>query len=549
MLRVKRRTALALFWATLVFSIFIQSYDFGSLDTTRRYQATLAIWNNVPAASLEDIEANYALTGVNGSKHFWYGMGQSIFLLPGSLTAAGIFGLMHLRDSAVEASFEQALVSLLTFPLLSACTVVIAFLLLLELEFSMLPALYGVLAFFFGTTFLHYTQVHQENSQLVFLVIAACYMHLLWLKQKRILPLVIGSGLLGVSLLFRITSAADIVSETLFILLILSWHSSKFKDLKATIQGNRSNIITFCLAQFLASAGFFAIDRLYQFKRFGEWTSTYIDVLARQIRQGTVIYYYENIDTKWPFNLPRLTGLSNVLFSPEKSIFIYDPLLVVLIGVVLIRRFNLGQAKQIYSRSAYLISWTVCLGLYLYGYSNVIFWGGDSSWGARYHTMPIQMLCLLAIPLFVEKIVAMKKVWQWLITLGLVVALCTQLMSIIFPYALEIIQQNCNGSSFRLGQRTLNLVAFLTGGVNVNPQCTGLTSSQLEVPYFWPFIDYTTQAIPPIVNTIADLIWLLLGIWAVQKFTILILKTKKVEVQLALTLQQSKSTQYAEEIF
>jgi hypothetical protein len=454
-------------------------------------------------------------------------MGQSIFLLPGDLVATGIFTLIHQRNTLVEYVLEEGLVSMLTFPLLSASTIVIAFLLLLELEFSLLPALYGAITLFFGTTFLHYSQVHQENSQLIFLVLASYYMHLLWLRQKRILPLVIGAALLGCSLLFRLTTAADIVSETLFILLLLTWRSSKFKDLYTSFKTNFKTICTFLLVQFFVCTIFFSIDRLYQYKRFGEWTTTYIDVFARQVRQQ-MLAASAYIDPKWPFNLDRLTGLSNVLFSPEKSLFIYDPLLLVLLGVVVLRHFKLGTGRLNYIRRAYLVAGIVCLGLYLYGYSNVIFWGGDSSWSARYHTNPVQMLCLLAVPLFVEKFADLKKIWQWLITTLIGLALFIQLMSIIFPYPLEVVQQGCGGTSFRLGQRVLNLVAFLTGGIKINPQCTALNSPQFEAPYFWSFLDYTTQSFSPITNMIIGISWLLLAIWAIQKFITLLRMTKKI---------------------
>jgi len=68
---------------------------------------------------------------------------------------------------------------------------------------------------------------------------------------------------------------------------------------------------------------FLAVDRIYQFYRFGSFTNTYVSIFAREERQ---------IDPTLPANFPWSTpfheGVFGALFKPEKSIFLFDPLLV-----------------------------------------------------------------------------------------------------------------------------------------------------------------------------------------------------------------------------
>jgi hypothetical protein len=198
-IQVKSKIAFRLFWLALLVGILI-NYGGVIVDTYRRYQVTESIWQNVPPVSEIDIADKRVIVGANNSVHYWYGMGQSIFMLPADIVSTNLLNLFGVKEQLFvpEAStIKSTLVLMLTFPLFTAATVAFAFLLLFELGFSLRQSTVGALALLFGTTLLIYTKLHQENNQIIFFTITAYYYLLLWLKHNKPLYLLLGSGLVG----------------------------------------------------------------------------------------------------------------------------------------------------------------------------------------------------------------------------------------------------------------------------------------------------------------------------------------------------------------
>lgn len=488
--RWTRRSASTLFMATFFLTLLISYPRFGIWDTYRRFQVTEAIWQQVPPVLEEDIANRQVVVGVNGTPHYWYGMGQSIFMLPGDIIARTLVGGVP-GDESKEAQ-EIFLVIILTFPFFSAASVVIAFLTLKELGFRLRVAFVGALAFFFGTTFLHYTQIHQENIHVTFLILCAYYQFTLWLKNERWLHLALAGGLLGTLLLLRLTTAADIIGAGLFALLsLLSRHGVADEAPNSRLVGRLRQIWPKILTlggTLAAGLGiFFLIDRLYQYKRFGSWTNTYLDVFKQQAHSGvfdTAFNYQmtpEQLPPNWPTSGKPLEAILGVLFSPEKSVFLYDPLLLVLFAVVVLRGFRLDRPGEIHFRRNWLISCLVSFVIYLIGYANLEFWGGDWAWGARYHLSPVQLACLLVVPLLLEKIMgeahsmnekserqpgfSFNGLWK-VGLLGLLgYTLVLQVASTTLLQSVETIQQKCGvGTDFRFAQRFVNIFDLIVQG-------------------------------------------------------------------------------------
>ena len=73
-------------------------------------------------------------------------------------------------------------------------------------------------------------------------------------------------------------------------------------------------------------AFFLLIDRWYQFHRFESWTNTYVSVFAKEMRMLN-----PSLPADYPWETPFHVGFFGALFKPEKSIFLFDPLLLLTI--------------------------------------------------------------------------------------------------------------------------------------------------------------------------------------------------------------------------
>jgi hypothetical protein len=491
-----KQIAFTLFATTFFLACLIQDTGFGSIDAARRFEATEAIWKNQPAASAQDIADRQVIFGVNGSAHYQYGMGQSIYMLPADIVSSLYLRSVGLPENSL---LHTLLVTLITFPLFSAATVTISFLLLLELGFSRLAALGGALSLFFGTTLLHYTQVHQENSQITFFTLCGYYQILLWLKRRKLIHLFVGSSVLSAMLLMRVTTVADIACVALFGVLVL------FIAFYRTQRAEFWRKFLWLVGVFGSTSGFFYfLDRAYQFKRFGSWTNNYVDVLRDQILSGSynvgaMGLVRDQIPPNWPFDANRFDVIPKLFFSPEKAIFLYDPLLVFLIGIVLVLRFRVDLPETFPYRTAYLISGVILLILYVGLYSNVSFWTGDWAWALRYFTSPIHVLCLVAVPLFIEALPRLQKFWKLGFGLLLTITLVIQVASISLYMDVEFTQEVCNGAStFRLGQRFANLAMLLSGrSLEFNRQCPDMQNAPAN-PNFIPFLPFSVGGAQPV---------------------------------------------------
>ena len=74
---------------------------------------------------------------------------------------------------------------------------------------------------------------------------------------------------------------------------------------------------------------FALIDRWYQYYRFGSFFDTYVSVFAQQSREMN-----PSLPANYPFEIPFHVGFFGALFAPEKSIFLFDPLLILIVLVV-----------------------------------------------------------------------------------------------------------------------------------------------------------------------------------------------------------------------
>src|ERR1700730_1299168 len=148
----------------------VQSGELGTADTTHRLQTTHWLWTSQPQVFPNEYP-EFGLPGRHGQIYSWYGIGQSLLMLPADIVATGIARLPIVAHYQDDPAVRSIVVSYLTNILLSVLTALIAFRFLRQLRFSAKEATLGALALMFCTTHLHYTQNMQENNYIMLLTL------------------------------------------------------------------------------------------------------------------------------------------------------------------------------------------------------------------------------------------------------------------------------------------------------------------------------------------------------------------------------------------
>jgi hypothetical protein len=192
----------------------------------------------------------------------------------------------------------------------------------------------------------------------------------------------------------------------------------------------------------------------------------------------------------FPWTTPLREGLLGPLISPEKSIFLFDPLLILslLLAVFLWRRL----APEI---RAYCLAGFILVALDILFYAKFYDWSGDFAWGDRYVSTAVQLVAFLSVPLLLRHRAEVGGV-VWAAGLTLVVlSILVQISSVMFWCPLEIYQMDTLGHpTFVIGLRFKNIAAFLLGKMDA----WGLTNESMsEDP--WDYVHITTFNFLPFV--------------------------------------------------
>jgi len=426
----------------------VQSGELGSSDTTHRLQATHSFWTSAPAVDPQDYP-EFGIHGRGGRLYGWYGIGQSLVMLPADVLGTWIEDWHVFDDYDADPTVRDIVVSYTTSILICVLAALVCFRLLGFFEFSVNQRVAGVLALIFCTSFLHYTQNMMENNLIFLLTFTGLTFQYEWLRSRNRRALLVGAAALGANLLVRLTTGLDSLAVALFLVLAARWTNKQ----RGTV-GKPG-----CLAEYVKTAlpvyaFFFAGDRAYQFYRFRSLFTTYMSGFAREQR-----LHNPALPAAFPFEKPFHVGFFGALFKPEKSIFLFDPLLVlaVILCFVAWRRFE----PQI---RAYLIAFGALMLAYICFYAKYTVWSGDFAWGDRYVETSAQMLAFISVPLLIrhraETGSAVRVIGVALITASVVI----QISSVMFWCPLEIYQMDTLGHpTFVVALRLKNIVAFSLG--------------------------------------------------------------------------------------
>jgi len=270
----------------------------------------------------------------------------------------------------------------------------------------------------------------------------------------------------------------DLVACGVFLLVIVSSEGIRVSTV-------RQRLFSFVRIALPIYTFFFAMDRLYQWYRYGSIFTTYLGIFAQQLKERD-----PHLPAEFPWTTPWHEGIRGPLITPEKSIFLFDPLIILtLVLALLLWKHMLVQTK----------AWVVATGFLLCGYivfyARYFVWSGDFAWGDRYLSMPVELLAMMAIPLLLRHRTHLSTLLQR-IGWGIVAAsVMVQIASVVFWHPLEVLQVMTMGHpTFVVGLRFKNIAADILGKY----EQWGLTNDWMwkdswqrfhsTTPYFMPFM-------------------------------------------------------------
>jgi hypothetical protein len=496
-LRFFRNPLFLLALAAGLLAFVVQSGELGTADTTHRLQSAHAFWTSEPPVFPNEFP-EFGVHGRGGTLQSWYGIGQSLLMLPADIVGTWVehlpvFAGYYGNDPAVR----SILVAFSTNILLCVLTALVCFRFLRQFNFDINQSVAGTLALLLLTTHLHYTQNMMENNYIFLLTLAGLSWQYEWLQTGSRQALLIGSAAFGLNLLTRLTTGLDLLSGGLFILLALLFEQTSSRAVWQKIR-------TYLVTAIPVYAVFGLLDRLYQYYRFGSFFNTYVSVVAKE-----TLKRHPDWPAKYPFETPFHIGFLGALFTPEKSIFLFDPLLILMILLAIMAWRKFTPAVK-----SFTITTFVLLIAYICFYARYTVWSGDDAWGDRYVSTSVELAVLLAIPLLLRHRRQLPRLlWPIGIALALVSAL-VQAASLAFWLPLELYQiDNFGHPIFVIGLRLENIAAFALGKMDA----WGLnTPAMTQDPWdyvhittwnFLPFLLKRVGAAPAWVVNITFAIW------------------------------------------
>jgi len=459
----------------------VQSGELGTSDTTHRLQTTHWLWTSQPQVFPNEYP-EFGLHGRGGRLYSWYGIGQSLLMLPADVLGTWIERRPVFSGYGDDPAVRSIVVSYITNILVSVLTSLIAFRLLMQLRFNRKESVAGVLALMFCTTHLHYTQNMTENNYIMLLTLTGFSYQFEWLRSDSRRALFMGSCALGLNLLTRLTTFLDLIAAGVFVFFVL-WLEAQIQSgatgvspvLAGRIEGRAGTpgapssnselerargrglcrrSVAYCKIAVPVYLFFLLIDRAYQLFRFGSFTNTYVTMFAREFRERD-----PSLPANFPWSTPFHVGVLGALLTPEKSIFLFDPLLLLSIFLLAWLWKRLTPEVRAYGATSLLL-----LLAYICFYARYAFWAGDFAWGDRYVSTTVELAALVAVPLLLRHRAHLGRTIRIASWALIAASLMIQLASLAFWLPLEVYQIETFGHpTFVIALRFKNIIAFALG--------------------------------------------------------------------------------------
>jgi hypothetical protein len=471
----------------------VQSGELGTADTQHREQSAHAFWTSEPPVFPNEYP-EFGVHGRNGMLQSWYGIGQSLLMLPADIVGSCVARLpVFANYDGTDPTVRNIIVSYSTNILVTVLTALLCFRFLRQLNFTVRQAGVGVLALLLATTHLHYTQNMMENNYIFLLTLAGFSYQYEWLQTGSRRALLTGSAAFGLNLLTRLTTGLDLMAGALFALLVLCFEGVRGNELWGRCK-------TYVVVAAPVYAFFGLIDRIYQYYRFGSFFNTYVSMVAREARQRD-----PSLPIAYPFEKPFHEGFFGALFAPEKSVFLFDPLLILMMVLTVVAWKRFSPSVKAYVMTGYLL-----LLSYICFYARYTVWSGDFAWGDRYVSTTVQLAVLLAVPLLL-RYRRENGTLVWTAGIALVaISTVIQIASLCFWLPLEIYQMETLGHpTFVIALRFKNIAGFALGRMYDNYALHWDPWDYVHITTwnFLPFLLRRVGVAPAWVVRLAFIIW------------------------------------------
>ena len=400
--------------------------NFGTIDTEVRLRVARWIRLGEPLNAAE-----FGVPGRNGMLYPHFGIGQSLVLLPlDALADHTVTPLLKRAGLSAEKQQQGAevLTSFLMQWMLASGALILAYLLLRLFDFDSLASAAGAVSLLFATTCLAYVQCAQENLLLLVLALGSLCGIRQWLRDGHLLWCAAAGAACGFALLTRLTSVMEL---PVFVALALCW------------RGNWKRLLAGFLPPVLVAV---LLDRLYQWYRLGNVWGSYVETGP------------PGSPPSYPFNAPFWRGLLGTLFSPDKSIFLFDPMLLLLIGLAIWRWRSIKHDLRIG-----MLGLGALLALDMVFHAKYIVFGGDVAWGHRYVVLPVELLALFAVPLLMAAGGSMSPLFRRSAWCLVAASVTLQMASTAMVPNVEVIQRSTGFDHGVIWNRGINLVQLAAG--------------------------------------------------------------------------------------
>lgn len=353
------------------------------------------------------VNRNYAVAP-NGKNYCFWGPGQSIAMLPFAAVGFALEKTQLLNPKTADL-LAQFLTLMTFFPFISALSVWLINRLLLLLGYSKKVSILVAALFAFATMNFHYSEILQEQSQITALLLTAM---IFWIKsrsQRRFLHAWLFSLSLGTCLLFRISSA--IVIFPMFLV-------AAGEEIFAHSNISRTKrMIKWLTAGFCGTAAVIIFLAWYNYIRFDSILESGYGLCAARAIGGHGLFESKPIPT-----------IAAMLFSPGKSIFLYNPILLALPFCIV------GFTKR-HKAPALMIAVAVAANFIFHSFHTT--WAGDYAWSIRYQVPILGFLVLPLAHLFSRQL---KTAAKTLIIILISASCIVQLASVTYKCNLEFTQ-------------------------------------------------------------------------------------------------------------
>jgi hypothetical protein len=406
---------------------------------------------------------NPGVIGVGGKRYVPYDVGQPLLMLPGDWLGSQLHRVFPQQN---ENWWRRLVVSFLIFIPLNLAVVVACFWLLRLFDFDERIASIASLIWLLSTTVLSYANNPQQNNQILLFVTLGYAAALACVRRGQFHFAFLSGLALGAAVLIRASSVIHVLTVFLFLIGCLIYQSR-----------DKLKMIRVAGLWILGFIPLNVLGRVFDYLRFGSFWTTGQSLAVKQLETDPLFSGLPELPPNFPFINPPHVGILGALFSPAKSIFIYDPLLLpcLVLGIALWKK--LSSYIQ-----WYLVNGVFNLGLHILLTSRLDFWHGDAAWGARYHVTSIHLLLIPLIALLTQRVLLVKGLTRAPIQGFLILTIAIQMTSVVFRPSVETARiYFANPQSFlefRLAERITNIGCLIDR--SFSKECASKLNSNLS---------------------------------------------------------------------